>query len=107
VKVKIDANSCQGHGRRAGEVVIDRTVNRHAAFGLGIHRCLRSHLARMELRAAHENADFTPEAGMQGPLSLAVAVGISWTFSLGRADGAAPRLMAGVGGRGRPGCTRS
>ncbi len=30
---------------RAGEVVIDRAVNRHAAFGLGIHRCVGSHLA--------------------------------------------------------------
>jgi cytochrome P450 len=39
---------------RAGEVVLDRTVNRHAAFGLGIHRCVGSHLARMELRVALE-----------------------------------------------------
>jgi cytochrome P450 len=39
---------------RPGEVVIDREVNRHAAFGLGIHRCLGSHLARMELRIALE-----------------------------------------------------
>jgi cytochrome P450 len=35
-------------------VVIDRTENRHAAFGLGIHRCAGSNLARMELRVALE-----------------------------------------------------
>jgi len=39
---------------QADEIVIDREVNRHAAFGLGIHRCLGSHLARMELRVALE-----------------------------------------------------
>jgi cytochrome P450 len=38
----------------ADRVVIDREVNRHAAFGLGIHRCAGSHLARMELRVALE-----------------------------------------------------
>ena len=38
----------------ADRVVIDRQVNRHAAFGLGIHRCVGSHLARMELRVALE-----------------------------------------------------
>jgi cytochrome P450 len=37
---------------RADEVLIDRVENRHAAFGLGIHRCLGSNLARLELRVA-------------------------------------------------------
>jgi cytochrome P450 len=35
-------------------VIIDRAENRHAAFGLGIHRCIGSHLARMEIRVALE-----------------------------------------------------
>jgi cytochrome P450 len=38
----------------AGKVVLDRKENRHAAFGLGIHRCIGSNLARMELRVALE-----------------------------------------------------
>jgi cytochrome P450 len=39
---------------RADEVVIDRAENRHAAFGLGIHRCAGSNLARLEMRVALE-----------------------------------------------------
>jgi cytochrome P450 len=34
------------------EFRIDREVNRHVAFGLGIHRCLGSNLARLELVVA-------------------------------------------------------
>ncbi|MCY4547672.1 MAG: cytochrome P450 [Defluviicoccus sp.] len=38
----------------ADKVVLDRQENRHAAFGIGIHRCVGSNLARMELRVAIE-----------------------------------------------------
>jgi cytochrome P450 len=37
---------------RADEVVIDRTKNRHIAFGVGVHRCAGSNLARMEMEVA-------------------------------------------------------
>ena len=39
---------------RATEFIIDRQENRHGAFGLGIHRCLGSNLARLELKVAVE-----------------------------------------------------
>jgi len=34
--------------------IVDRQENRHAAFGLGIHRCIGSNLARLELKVAIE-----------------------------------------------------
>jgi cytochrome P450 len=46
------ANRDPAHFDQADDVIIDRQVNQHAAFGLGIHRCVGSHLARMELRVA-------------------------------------------------------
>ena len=36
----------------ADKVIIDREENRHAAFGLGIHRCVGSNLARLEMNVA-------------------------------------------------------
>jgi cytochrome P450 len=36
----------------AGTVRWDREANRHLAFGGGVHRCLGSHLARVELRVS-------------------------------------------------------
>jgi cytochrome P450 len=46
------ANRDPAHFERADEFVIDREVNRHAAFGLGVHRCVGSNLARLELTVA-------------------------------------------------------
>ena len=37
---------------RPDDVVIDRQRNRHFAFGIGIHRCLGSNLARQEMQVA-------------------------------------------------------
>lgn len=37
---------------RPDEVVLDRERNRHIAFGVGIHRCAGSNLARMEMDVA-------------------------------------------------------
>ncbi len=36
------------------KVIIDRAVNPHIAFGVGIHRCAGSNLARMEMRVSIE-----------------------------------------------------
>lgn len=54
----------------ADQVIIDRAKNRHSAFGLGIHRCLGSNLARLELRVAIEEwlaaiPEFSLEEGAQ------------------------------------------
>ena len=46
------ANTDEAEFPDADVVRFDREVNRHLAFGGGIHRCLGSHLARMELRVA-------------------------------------------------------
>ncbi len=39
---------------QADRIILDRELNRHVAFGSGIHRCAGSNLARMELQMAIE-----------------------------------------------------
>jgi cytochrome P450 len=48
------ANTDEAAWERADTVDFHRDVNKHIAFGGGVHRCLGSHLARMELRVALE-----------------------------------------------------
>ena len=61
---------------RADQVIIDRQINQHAAFGLGIHRCLGSHLARMELRVALQAwLERIPDFSLDDPSAVTWATG--------------------------------
>lgn len=54
----------------ADKVVIDRKENRHAAFGLGIHRCVGSNLARLEMTVAVEELlKRIPEFSLDGEVT--------------------------------------
>ncbi|MGA1541543.1 MAG: cytochrome P450, partial [Ilumatobacteraceae bacterium] len=48
------ANHDPAEFERAHEFVLDRKNNRHVAFGLGIHRCAGSNLARLEMIVAFQ-----------------------------------------------------
>ncbi|MGH3971354.1 MAG: cytochrome P450 [Mycobacterium sp.] len=43
----LGANHDEHEFARPDDIVLDRTPNRHVAFGLGPHRCIGSHLARV------------------------------------------------------------
>jgi cytochrome P450 len=59
------------------EVDFDRPENRHLAFGGGAHRCLGSHLARMELRVALEEwHKAVPDYGIKDGVELLYSQGL-------------------------------
>jgi hypothetical protein len=61
---------------RADEVVLDRRQNRHIAFGVGIHRCAGSNLARMEMDVALRTwFEYIPEFELVDPEAVTWAGG--------------------------------
>jgi cytochrome P450 len=67
----------------ASEVRFDREVNRHLAFGAGPHRCLGSHLARLELTVALEEFHKRiPEYDLAPETMIAFSPGIRQTENL-------------------------
>jgi cytochrome P450 len=61
----------------AGDLRWDRDANRHLAFGGGVHRCLGSHLARLELRlAVHEWHRRIPDYCVKPGVQLDYTAGI-------------------------------
>ena len=70
------ANRDDAHFADADRFVIDRAENRHLAFGVGIHRCAGSDLARMELRVALEEwMAAIPEFELEDPGAVTWAGG--------------------------------
>lgn len=58
------------------EVILDRERNRHVAFGVGIHRCAGSNLARMEMQVAIEVLlERIPEFHLEDPAAVTWAGG--------------------------------
>jgi cytochrome P450 len=58
------------------KVIIDRAVNPHIAFGVGIHRCAGSNLARMEMRVSIEEwLKRIPEFRLEDPDAVTWAGG--------------------------------
>ncbi|MCI0843217.1 MAG: cytochrome P450 [Chloroflexi bacterium] len=58
------------------EVILDREVNPHIAFGVGIHRCAGSNLARMEMKVAIEEwLKRIPEFRLEDPEAVTWAGG--------------------------------
>jgi hypothetical protein len=62
------ANADERAFSEPNRVDIDRSPNRHLAFGAGVHRCLGAHLARMELRVSLEEfLKRIPDFRLSGP----------------------------------------
>jgi cytochrome P450 len=74
----------------ADKVIIDRAQNRHAAFGLGIHRCIGSNLARMEIGVA-----LTEWLARLPEFKLDPQMPVTWSVGTVRGPRRLPLLLGG------------
>mgnify|MGYP003618423816 CR=1 FL=1 len=88
-----DAVADGGADAVADDVLFDREVNRHLAFGGGVHRCLGSHLARVELRIALEvwharlpEYSLAPGAELDFSFGIRAAAAVPLVLGPSRAD---------------------
>jgi cytochrome P450 len=77
-----------------GRVDLSRADNRHAAFGLGVHRCLGAPLATMELRVALEEW-----LARYPHFELADPAAVTWSVGQIRGPRTLPVRVCGVGPR--------
>ena len=73
------------------EVILDRKRNRHMAFGLGIHRCAGSNLARMEMQVA-----LRTWFDRIGPFELVDPDAVTWAGGQVRGPRTVPVRFAGA-----------
>jgi cytochrome P450 len=92
----MSANRDETEFDRPDEVVLDRTPNRHLAFGLGPHRCIGMHLARSMFqimlgavlrRLPDYRVDREATRFYEGNPTLAGVVSMPATFTAGRVVG--------------------
>ena len=92
----VSANHDPQAFEQADEIVLDRTANRHLAFGLGGHRCIGAPVARMEAEVMfrdvlHRIPDYVIDEDLfrpyPGNLLMTGVVSMPVVFTAGRRHG--------------------
>lgn len=67
---------------RPDEIVLERTPNRHMAYGFGSHLCVGVHMARSEMKVAFEEVlDAMEDIRLTDPADVVEEVGTTWAIT--------------------------